>query len=449
MSAPVAIVVGSIVLAALSLLIPSAPTYDPWAWIIWGREIWEGDLDTVDGPSWKPLPVMLTTLTAPLGDASAQIWVVAARAGAIAAVALAYLLGTRLAGRGAGIAAAAGLGLMPWWLRHNGLANSEGLMVAFVFATILAHLSGRRGWAFAFGIGAGLLRPEAWPFLGLYALYLLYEDRSRIRWVAAGLATLPVLWLGPEFWGSGNAFRASDRAQNPNPDSPAFAEHPWLEVVKDAVAMVPTVAVAGAVLALAVLAARRTPGRTQALTAVALAALCAAWTAEVAVMTERGFSGNQRYLIVPAALLIVLGAAGLVWTLTAAWSRAPQILVGVVLAAAFAVPDMDALPEVYRGNQYQAQLVTDLEKLVEDAGGADRLNRCGHPYTGPFLVPQVAWRLHLHIQDVDLTPEPPATVFHVKTIKRARWYSPGLRTGAPHVVGKRGGWILSTECARS
>ena len=45
-------------LAALSLLLPSAPTYDPWAWIIWGREITALDLNTVDGPSWKPLPVL-------------------------------------------------------------------------------------------------------------------------------------------------------------------------------------------------------------------------------------------------------------------------------------------------------------------------------------------------------------------------------------------------------
>src|SRR4051794_822356 len=42
-------------LAALSFLMPSAPTYDPWSWIIWGREIVHLDLSTVDGPSWKPL----------------------------------------------------------------------------------------------------------------------------------------------------------------------------------------------------------------------------------------------------------------------------------------------------------------------------------------------------------------------------------------------------------
>ena len=53
-------------LTALTFLIPSAPTYDPWAWIVWGREILHLDLSTVDGPSWKPLPVLLTTPVRPL-----------------------------------------------------------------------------------------------------------------------------------------------------------------------------------------------------------------------------------------------------------------------------------------------------------------------------------------------------------------------------------------------
>ena len=37
------------------------PTYDPWAWIIWGREVAHLDLVTTTGPSWKPLPVIFTT----------------------------------------------------------------------------------------------------------------------------------------------------------------------------------------------------------------------------------------------------------------------------------------------------------------------------------------------------------------------------------------------------
>jgi hypothetical protein len=52
----VLIIVASILLAALSLLLPSAPTYDPWSWIIWGREITQLDLDTVDGPRGSRCP---------------------------------------------------------------------------------------------------------------------------------------------------------------------------------------------------------------------------------------------------------------------------------------------------------------------------------------------------------------------------------------------------------
>ena len=54
---PVALLaLACLALAALSLLGPSTPTYDPWAWIIWGREVVHLDLVTTDGPSWKPLP---------------------------------------------------------------------------------------------------------------------------------------------------------------------------------------------------------------------------------------------------------------------------------------------------------------------------------------------------------------------------------------------------------
>src|SRR4051795_9476322 len=79
--------------AALSLLGPAVPTYDPWAWIIWGREITHLDLNTVSGPSWKPLPILLTTPFALLGDAAAPaLWLLVARAGGLLAIAMAYRL---------------------------------------------------------------------------------------------------------------------------------------------------------------------------------------------------------------------------------------------------------------------------------------------------------------------------------------------------------------------
>src|SRR4051812_50058448 len=57
-----AVVAACFALGLLSLAAPTTPTYDPWAWLIWGREILHLSLDTRFGPSWKPLPVLITTV---------------------------------------------------------------------------------------------------------------------------------------------------------------------------------------------------------------------------------------------------------------------------------------------------------------------------------------------------------------------------------------------------
>jgi hypothetical protein len=455
-SLPVAIVGGSLLLGFLSLLLPSAPTYDPFAWIIWGREIAHLDLNTVDGPSWKPLPVMLTTLTAPLGEASPYIWVAVARAGAIAAIVLAGVVALRLAGRGAGIIAAVALAAMPWWLRNGAMGNSEGIMVALVLGAALCHLEGRKGWAFTLAIGAGLLRPEAWPFLGLYALFLLWEDRSRLGWIAGGMASLPVLWLAPEYWGSGNAFRASDRAQNPRSNSPAFADNPAVEVVKDALELAPALAVVFAVVAFALaglVVARRSErfaDRRSAIAVLALGILAAAWIALVAVMTVRGFSGNSRYLMVPVSLVIVLGAVGAGWALHALAPRlgTPLALAAAVgIAALFIAPDVKHFVPTLRHVEYQADLYDDLGVLIDEVGGPAHLRRCGHAYAGPFLVPPVAWRLNVHSKEVDIHPrgESPAVIFHVRNTASG-WVAPPYTRARPNVLGRRGHWALTADC---
>jgi len=56
------IVAGAVVVAALSLLLPQGLAFDPWAWLVWGRDAGRLALDTTTGPSWKPFPVLFTTL---------------------------------------------------------------------------------------------------------------------------------------------------------------------------------------------------------------------------------------------------------------------------------------------------------------------------------------------------------------------------------------------------
>ncbi|HEY3188431.1 MAG TPA: hypothetical protein VGJ70_13215, partial [Solirubrobacteraceae bacterium] len=175
-------------LAALTFLVPSAPTYDPWAWIIWGREVAHLDLSTIHGPSWKPLPVLFTTLFAPAGGVAPDLWLFVARAGAIAGVVLAFRVGRRLGGVPAGVVAAGTYALAAWTVRNAALGNSEGLLVALALGAVDRHAAGSYRAAFACAFGVALLRPEAWPMLALAALTFLvpsaptYDPWAWIIW---------------------------------------------------------------------------------------------------------------------------------------------------------------------------------------------------------------------------------------------------------------------------
>jgi len=447
-----------LVVAGLSLLLPSNPTYDPWAWIIWGREITQLDLVTSDGPSWKPLPVLFTVPFALLGDGVApDLWMFVARAGALAGLFCAFRLGTRLGGPGAGALAVVAVALAAWSVRNAGLGNSEGLLVLCVLWAADRHLDAHRAHAFALGVAAGLLRPEAWPFLGLYALWLVWEERRRLPWVAGGLAVLPVLWLLPERWGSGNLFRAAERANAPNPDSPAFAASPALAIFGDAAAMLGPVVLVGLALALGLgSTGRASAGRGR--EAAGLGALAFAWIALVAVMTEAGYAGNQRYLVAPAALACILGAAGLSWAVaevalrSAARSRRTIVALAAVLCVGGLVfRAADQLPPFVRAMAFQAKSADNLGDVLAAAGGEARLQRCGMIFTNPFLVPLVAWTLERHSDQVDFRPRPPAVVLRAAHVPdRDPDPPPGALARVPgrRIVARSPYWEVEVACSR-
>ena len=150
-------------LGGVSLLLPSEPSYDPLAWLIWGRELAHFQLDTNGGPSWKPLPVVLTTLIAPLDEVDhglpPALWMVVARAGALLALVMAFRLARRLGGTGAaGVVAAVALFLTPDWLQFTAHGSEAPLAVALMLWAIERHLDERPGHALALGTLACLLR---------------------------------------------------------------------------------------------------------------------------------------------------------------------------------------------------------------------------------------------------------------------------------------------------
>src|SRR3954465_14123304 len=90
-----------------SLALPSGATYDPYAWLIWGRDLAHMDLATGGtGTSWKPLPALPHPLLTPLGGGAAGGWLVVARGGALFAVFMSFRLAWRLAPREGRVVAA-------------------------------------------------------------------------------------------------------------------------------------------------------------------------------------------------------------------------------------------------------------------------------------------------------------------------------------------------------
>jgi len=400
-------------LAALSLLAVSAPTYDPWAWIIWGREITQLDLVTTNGPSWKPLPVLFTTPFALAGDDGAPaLWLVVARAGGLLAFVMAYRLGARLAGPWAGAIAALALLLSDEFIFNFARGNSEGMLVALVLWAVERHLDGRYEHAFLLGFAAALLRPEVWPFWGLYGLWLLYRAWSPRQFVlVAGTGALAiVLWFLPEYLGSGDWLRAASRARDPNPDSAAFASFPFAEVFVRSAAILAVPIYVGGVIAVAVAAFKR--DRLW----LALAAMATILMIAVALMTEAGFAGNLRYVALPAALVCVLAGAGWVLVVRRAKARfgtgagvATAVAIAA-LAAPFVVADVDKLHYDWQVIEYEANFYgPNLKAVIAKAGGEERIKACGGVFTGSFQVPSVAWRLHIHLNQAEIFPFGPGT----------------------------------------
>jgi hypothetical protein len=453
---------GCVALAAASLALPSEPTFgDPWIWIVWGRETVEGSLNTVTGSSWKPLPVILIAPTSLLGDdLVADAWLVIARAGFLGAIVLVHAIASRMAGRIAGLLSAGLLALTPFVLDNALRGYSEGLCALAVLGALHRFRADRHGQAFALAFAAGLLRPEAWPFLGLYGLWLLWRSPRRLPWLAAGAALLAALWLLPEQWGSGDLWRASERAQDVGAASPSLAAFPALEIVKRAVGMLnaPGALAAIAAVALAAMswarrgAAERVVGDDARRDAVALAVLGGAWTALVAVMTEAGYSGNERYLIVPMTLAYTLVGPGVAWTVKLAADRVPALrrapawAAAVLTLAAVAAYGARSVPGQLRTYDFEVATVQDLRTALARAGGPERLRACGVVDTHPMYRGLVAFELGLPMVEVGEEPEQRGAVLRTR-FREGDAVVPAPLGGAETL--RTGHWEVQLTCQRA
>jgi hypothetical protein len=421
------VAVACVALAVLSLLLPSAPTYDAYAWLIWGRDIAHLDLVTTGtGTSWKPLPALIAALFAPLGSGQPAAWLVVARAGALFACFMCGRLAWRVCGPRWGLfaapVAAASLVLGHDFFKRGAVGQSEGLMTGISLLAIERHLDGRRGQAFALGVAAALLRPEVWPFLGFYGVALWFRAERPPRAVMAGLSLLiPLLWFGGDWIGSGSLASGSSRALRPVVGSPGASPHRVHALLAEAYTMVPVpvwIAAAVAVVWAAVAARQRRPG-PHAVT-LALAAGALAWIAVVTAMTAHGYAGVPRYLFMALALLATLAGIGVVRIAQAiAWAAArarlrplavPVAAAALIALCLLAAPDVRLLRSDGRVVARIAAADAGLAEAIGGMGGARGILRCGRPVTSWWAVTALAYDLGVQAGGVRAVVKSPRAV---------------------------------------
>jgi hypothetical protein len=412
-----------VALAALSLLLPSQPTYDPWAWLIWGREIAFLDLNTHGGPSWKPLPVIFTTVFSPFGKINdgipPDLWLVVARAGGLLALYFAFKVAARLAGPDrrlqavAGVVAAGALLLSPQWLRYLAHGNEAPMAVGLLLWAADRHLDGRRDHALVLAFLACLLRPEVFPFLAIYCVVVWLRER-RLRWLVVGLLlALPVLWLVPEWIGSGDPLSAGEQARSEPSWSLSLRDKPWLQALKRANGLAGLELELGALAAVVIAAVRRDRN------VLVVAGAAVGWLAVVAAMTQAGFSGNPRYFLPALVLTCVLAGIGAAWLIQLAPRPWARILVGVLLAVlvwpytSYRVRRLDGQAHAAAA---RADLQRDLARAIQRVGGPDKVNPQGVPRVNRSFATRVAWELKIPMNSVRAARKPaPGILFTAKT----------------------------------
>ena len=403
---------GVVALAALSLLVPAAPDYDAWAYLTWGRELTRGGLDTVAGPAFKPLPVLVCALVSPVGPDG---WLLIVRAAALAAVVLAGRIAWELTGsRLAAVAAGAGVALTGSFLRHAAVGDAEPALVALALGAWQRHHAGRRGQALALGVAAALVRVEAWPFVAAYALYVTWPSPRRVVGAAALGLVLVAAWLLPELAGSGELLRSGDRALIPNPGAPALAGRPLLASLGAAAALLP--------LPLA-LAALRGPRL--------LLAGGVGWCLLVALMAEAGFSGEARYALPGVAVVAAVAGA----------ARLPGMLMIALIAATAALTagELRDLPGRLASGD---ALARDLRVVIDRAGGRDAVLACGRPAVGRYRGTMLAYALDVPKRTVRADGRPGAVTFRSR-LAAERDLSPGP---AGRLLAQAGRWRVETRC---
>ena len=400
--------------------LPTVPSYDPWSWIVWGREVSDPHLSFVvgGGPSWKPLPFLFTVVWGLFGGAAPTLWVITARVGGLLGLVAAWRLAHRLAGGGvagglAGALAVGGVLLTQDWFYYFYRGTSEVGLIACTLWAVDRLLDGHRTQAFWLAVAASLIRPEWWPFLCLDALWLWLRDPGGTDWrrrgaLLVGLAAVALLWFGPPWIGSGDPLLAAQHAAHydghlgPDPLRAVIGRGVDLQVWPLLIAGIVAVLV-GAV-------------RDRSRVCLGLGLAVVGWWAVVVVMTLEGYPGLERFFLPAASVICVLGGVGIVQIARAVGAccrvapGGPRVATGVALVVLIAVSLLVSrarISQVAAAEPAAARAQTTiagLDRAAAAVGGHAGVFPCAGPASfaavNHGVQTALAWTLHVTLERV-------------------------------------------------
>ena len=371
--------------------------YDTLYGLAWGGQLARGHTPTYGvpiAPTPHPLLEALGLVLAPLGPRAAERITVALGFLALSGCGyVVYKLGARWFGRAAGALAALVLLTRVPILSYGVRAYVDIPYLLLVLGALLVETRRRRAGApvLALLALAGLLRPEAWAFSGIYWLYLLRgrgadEDRAQLAWVTLLAACAPIVWLasdlaitGKPLWSLTNTRHTAHTLGRITGigNAPEYIPRRIGEILRPPVL---AGAALGGVLSLLWLRRRALTGAIAGIIAVAVFAAVAA----------AGLSINTRYAFPAAALLCVFcGAGAFGWTQLAPDERSRRwwMLAGAAILAALAA----YVPAQYRSAHReldklgrQQRIQSDLLALVDARALSLRCGPIGVPNHAPI-----------------------------------------------------------------
>jgi hypothetical protein len=368
LTAPFAVLAGAILLRLITGV--GFANYDTLYALVWGAQLSRGQTPQYGipiAPTPHPLVEALGFVLSPLPPRAVESVTVALGFLALAACAWAvYRLGALWLNRATGALAAVLLITRLPILSYGVRAYVDIPYLLFVLTALILETRRPRAGAPVLGLLAlaGLLRPEAWVFSGLYWLYLAHaRTRSPRELLALALlaAAAPVVWVlsdllitGDALWSLTNTRHtaATLGRETGIAKVPEYIPRRLGEVLgPEALAG----SALGGVMALLWLRRRALPGALVGVLAVLV----------LAVFASAGLPIDERYVFLPAALLCVFcGAALCGWTLLEPGDPRRRWWMGVAALVALAL--LASIPSQYRTNHHQLHALAVQQRIQND-----------------------------------------------------------------------------------